>query len=177
MHMQPRIAIVGGGPSGLLLARLLELVNLHNYVVFERDESAVPGPGQQGGTLDLHETTGQMALKRARLFDEFRDHLARWDASCIHVCDQNGKTFIRHSSGTRPEIDRIQLRQLLLSSIPAERISWGKSVGHVERPNTEVTKANGNGCTIHFKDGTSASGFDLIVGADGTWSKIRPLVR
>lgn len=173
-----RVAIIGGGPSGLLLARLLELQGFTNYIVFERDESAIPGPRQQGGTLDLHETTGQLALKRAGLFEEFSTSLARWDGSAIHVVDPQGTTFMKHDSGSRPEIDRLQLRQLLLSAVPAEKIRWGHGVASVEKNAPGATsKHPGNGYTINFKNGTSASGFDLIVGADGTWSKVRRLVR
>ena len=175
----PSIAIIGGGPSGLVFARLLEQSGITDYVVFERDASATPGPWQQGGTLDLHTHSGQLALQRAGLFDDFSRRLARWDGSCIHIVDPAGTTVVRAGEGhDRPEIDRLQLRQLLLQSVPAHKIRWGHAVKTVEKSVGVDGEAafRGNGCIIRFTNGTSASGFQLIVGADGAWSKARHLV-
>jgi hypothetical protein len=177
MHV-PAIAIIGGGPSGLVLARLLEVNGITDYVVFERDESSTPGPNQQGGTLDLHESSGQLALKRAGLFDTFSKDLARWDAACFRLLNSAGDTIANFSDiGDRPEIDRFQLRHLLLDSIPSEKIRWNHAVKSVEKSCPSDRNAfGGNGCVIHFTNGTSASGFRLVVGADGVWSKVRSLV-
>ncbi|KAH8690733.1 hypothetical protein BGW36DRAFT_389235 [Talaromyces proteolyticus] len=173
----PSIAIIGGGPSGLLFARLLELSSIRDYVVFERDESAKPGVWQQGGTLDLHGPSGQLALKRAGLFEDFSTKLARWNATCFHVLDPTAKTVVNFKEERdAPEIDRLQLRQLLLSSIPQNKIRWGHAVSTVERKAKDGQVGKDNGCTIHFTNGTSASGFHLIVGADGSWSKVRHLI-
>lgn len=174
MHPPPSIAIIGAGPSGLLFARLLEVNGLKDYVVYERDESSTPGPWQQGGSLDLHGPSGQQALKEAGLFDEFNAVYARWDASRIHIVNSSGETIGRFGEGRdAPEIDRLQLRQLLISSIPAHKIQWGHGVRSIEGK-----KANdaGNGHIIHFTNGESATGFKLIVGADGGWSKVRSFV-
>lgn len=177
MHSSPSIAIIGAGPSGLLLARLLEVNGLQDYVVFERDESSTPGPWQQGGCLDLHGPTGQLALKEAGLFDEFNKAYARWDASRIHILKPSGETVGRFGEGRdAPEIDRLQLRQLLLGSIPPEKIKWGHGVRSIEREGINGPGKRYNGCIINFFNGGSVTGYDLIVGADGGWSKIRPLV-
>ena len=56
MTTKPNIAIVGGGPGGLMLARLLFLRGF-KPAVFERDRQADDRP--QGGSLDLHGETGQ----------------------------------------------------------------------------------------------------------------------
>ncbi|KAJ5119857.1 hypothetical protein N7448_010526 [Penicillium atrosanguineum] len=177
MHSPPSIAIIGGGPSGLLFARLLEVNGLKDYVVYERDESFTPGPWQQGGSLDLHGPSGQLALKEAGLYDEFNKFYARWDASRIHIVKPSGETVGRFGEGRdAPEIDRLQLRQLLLGSIPSQKIQWGHGVRYLERKETDDLEKRDNGCTIHFSNGCSATGFDLIVGADGGWSKVRPLL-
>ena len=64
-----RVAIVGAGPVGLTLARLLLNKPNIDIVVFESEKSRdVRG---QGGSLDLHTTTGIAALKEAGLYDEF----------------------------------------------------------------------------------------------------------
>ncbi|KAE8382309.1 FAD/NAD(P)-binding domain-containing protein [Aspergillus bertholletiae] len=177
MDSQLSIAIIGAGPSGLVFARLLELGGITDYVIYERDESATPGPWQQGGTLDLHGPSGQLALKRAGLFEKFSRNLARWEASGLRLVDSTGATVIQMGEGRdAPEIDRLQLRQFLLDSVPAHKIRWGHAVRTVER-NANVGRAStDNGCIIHFVNGTSASGFRLIVGADGAWSKVRPLL-
>lgn len=167
------IAIIGAGPCGLIFARLLEQNNI-DYVVFERDVDSVPTPRYQGGTLDLHGPTGQQAIKSAGLFEEF-NKLARWDATRVVIQDPTCNLKAQFGE-TRdaPEIDRLQLRRLLLDSIPAHKVRWDHGVRSIEK---------GPGCAaeasewvIHFVNGTSASGFRLVVGADGAWSKVRPLV-
>lgn len=177
MHAPPSIAIIGAGPSGLLFARLLEVNGLKDYIVYERDESATPGPWQQGGSLDLHGPSGQLALKEAGLFDEFNKVYARWDALRVHIVNPSGETVGRFGEGRdAPEIDRLQLRQLLLESIPSQKIQWGHGVRSIEKKETDGAEKRHNGCVIHFSNGRSATGFDPIVGADGGWSKVRPLV-
>ena len=167
------IAIVGGGPCGLTFARLLETAGI-NYIMFERDTSSKPTPRFQGGTLDLHAETGQEALRRAGLFAEF-ERLARRDAMTMTVQDSQGNhrtTF--GETRDAPEIDRLQLRQMLLDSIPTHRIRWGKTLCSVE---SESNKQSGDiNWVLRFADGTTESGFSLVVGADGAWSKLRQLV-
>ncbi|KLO92186.1 tetracycline resistance protein [Fusarium fujikuroi] len=169
MPTKAPIAIIGAGPSGLTLARLLE-INSIDYIVYERDESPEPKFTNQGGTLDIHASSGQLALKEARLFDKFKS-LARWDASRVFM--QNPAGTVKAVFGEdrdAPEIDRLQLRKLLLDSIPPQKIRWAHGVKSVEKGEKAVKHL------IHFSNGTSASGFGLIVGADGAWSKVRPLL-
>lgn len=167
------VAIIGAGPCGLTFARLLEQNNI-DYVVFERDANSTPTPLYQGGTLDLHANSGQQAIKRAGLFEEFKK-LARWDATRLVI--QNPECTLKKSFGEErdaPEIDRFQLRQLLLDSIPSHRVRWGHGVQSIERdPNSSPEAPL---WVVNFNDSTFASGFQLVVGADGAWSKVRPLV-
>lgn len=162
----PTIAILGGGPSGLALARLLEC-NKIDYVVYERDASSLMEG--QGGSLDIHGTTGQQVLKEAGLHDEFKKY-ARWEASKTIIQDKNGTThLVSGEDQDEPEIDRATLRKILVESIPPSKIRWDHAVKSVEKL--------GNGdIAINFVNGTSASGFKLVVGADGAWSKARHLV-
>ncbi|KAJ3534793.1 hypothetical protein NM208_g7402 [Fusarium decemcellulare] len=167
------IAIIGGGPCGLTFARLLEQHKL-DYVVFERDLNATPTSRYQGGTLDIHGPSGQQALKEAGLFQEF-SALARWDAT--RVCIQDATGHIKSVFGEdrdAPEIDRLQLRNMLLDSIPAHKIRWGHGVKAVE--SKSGTAKSAADWVIRFINGTSASGFRLVVGADGAWSKVRSLL-
>ena len=168
--MAPPIAILGAGPSGLLLGRMLELANIA-YVIFERDVSGNETTSR-AGTLDIRAGSGQLALQEAGLLDQFRK-LARSDAHTI-VADAQGKVYIRTGESDevnedRPEIDRKDLRALLLNSIPANKVRWGLRVQHVQRDTD-------GSMSVRFADGSIESGFRLVVGADGAWSKARKLV-
>lgn len=172
------VAIVGGGPCGLIFARLLELAGI-DYAVFERDESLQKNTRFQGGTLDLGPEGGQAALKSAGLLPEFKK-FARYDAACFTIQDYQGNLRTRTGEGRdRPEIDRVQLRQLLLRSIPEHRIKWNKKLLGAEIDETKTTSCSTTAadCILRFVDGTSESGFRLVVGCDGAWSKVRHLVR
>lgn len=167
--MSPSVAIIGGGPCGLTLARLLERKGI-NYVVYERDESDTSV--RRGGSLDIHAETGQLALKEAGLFEEFLKY-ARYEDTVFRIANQRGERVFQPPEGGRrdaPEIDRIQLRQILLDSIPSERIRWN----HVLK---SVTTDKDGHHVLEFTNGVSASGFKLVVGADGAWSKVRASVR
>ncbi|KAL4897164.1 hypothetical protein BDV59DRAFT_190949 [Aspergillus ambiguus] len=173
--------IIGGGPGGLTLARLLERAGL-NYVLFERDPSPEYTPRFQGGTLDLTQEGGQLALQRAGLTTEF-EKLARRDATTITIQNAlgNHRITVGGEDNDRPEIDRRQLRRLLLDSIPAHRIRWGKTLQSAERPDNQSKPEAPSipppaDWVLRFADGTCERGFRLIVGADGAWSKLRRLI-
>ncbi|KAM0554729.1 hypothetical protein ACHAPJ_006801 [Fusarium lateritium] len=158
-----KIAIIGAGPAGCLLARLLHLAGTE-VTVFEGE--AHPNFRSQGGTLDLHTATGLAALKEAKLFDEFLKH-ARYDGQYMAIVDKDLEYhLVRNAEGRynkieeRPEIDRSSLREILSQSLPEGTIKWGYHLKRIE------------GRTLVFEH-TTIDGFDLIVGADGAWSKVR----
>jgi 2-polyprenyl-6-methoxyphenol hydroxylase-like FAD-dependent oxidoreductase len=74
-----------------------------------------------------------------------------------------------------PEIDRLQLRQLLLDSLPSHQIRWGKALCAIER-DTHQQQTGARDIILRFEDGSTETGFRLVVGADGAWSKVRQLV-
>ncbi|MFF9090349.1 FAD-dependent oxidoreductase [Streptomyces sp. NPDC014991] len=161
------IAIIGAGLGGLTAARVLH-VNGIQAAVFELEASAEART--QGGMLDIHKENGQKALHAAGLYEDFLKivheggqemRLVGPDAT-VHVSEKDDGT------GARPEVDRGDLRDLLLKSLPDGTIRWGRKV--------TGARALGDGRhEVTFADGTAIT-TDLLIGADGAWSRVRPLL-
>lgn len=162
----PSIAIIGAGPAGLTAANILHRAGWQ-VEVFEGDASLMAR--DQGGTLDLHPDSGQLALVKAGLLDDFLAQ-ARHEDQEQRVADYATGVLLREEipeagAGDRPEIDRVLLRQLLLRPLPEERVHWGVRVEAV------ATLADGR---HELRLSAGAVGpFDLVIGADGAWSKVR----
>ena len=163
---QADIAIIGSGPAGLSLAGILERAGL-SYVVFEKyGRDTTP----RGGCLDMHPGSGHVALEQAGCYAEFRRYGRLGPATIHQVWDHKGSKFFAWGEGKdAPELDRFQIKKALLTTVPDEKIRWRTGLSKAERD------ANGK-IVLHLDDGTMATGFKLVVGADGTWSKVRPLV-
>ncbi|MER5448405.1 NAD(P)/FAD-dependent oxidoreductase [Streptomyces sp. NPDC002766] len=163
--MRHRIAVVGSGPAGLTFARVMHRHG-HHATVFERDPS--PDARPPGGTLDLHEGLGQLAIDKAGLLTEFQA-LSRPEGQAMRILDTDGTVLRdwrpRPDERANPEIDRGQLRDLLLGPLD---VQWGRGVAR-------VTPGAADGALVHFTDGRQEM-FDLVVGADGAWSRVRPAV-
>jgi 2-polyprenyl-6-methoxyphenol hydroxylase-like FAD-dependent oxidoreductase len=153
-----------------MVARLLQQSNQDIQVTIFEGESNIDFRSQ-GGTLDLHEKTGQAALKAGGLFDEFLKY-ARYDGEAMKICDKKllcyinmgGSKLNSNAIGTgRPEIDRPKLREILYHSLAEGTVIWKHKLVRADED-----------LKMHFSDGSVESGFDLIVGADGAWSKVRP---
>ncbi len=103
---EPRIAIIGAGLGGLVLARVLQIHGIPS-TVYELDVAA--DARKQGGSLDMHEESGQLALRTAGLYEEFR-RLTRPQGDAMRVLDKSSTVFINYvpeeGEGGRPEIDR-----------------------------------------------------------------------
>ncbi|WP_033819950.1 NAD(P)/FAD-dependent oxidoreductase [Kitasatospora sp. MBT63] len=167
MTVHHPIAVIGAGLGGLTLARVLHVHGIE-AAVFDLDAS--PGARTQGGMLDIHEESGQAALRAAGLYEEFRA-LIHPGGQAMRILDRHAVVRMEESddgSGGRPEVDRGRLRDLLLGALPAGTVRWGAKVTGA-RPlgggRHEVTLADG---------GVFTTG--LLVGADGAWSRIRPLL-
>ncbi|RQX02122.1 FAD-dependent oxidoreductase [Micromonospora inaquosa] len=167
--MRTRIAIAGGGLGGLTLARILHQHGI-DAVVYDREASRSARP--QGGALDLHPESGQLALAEAGLAGRFRSE-ARPDGEEHRILDPTGRTLVHHepqpgSFSGRPEIDRSALRDLLLDSLPGDTVLWRhRLVAATPRPDT--------GWELTFHDGHRTS-CDILIGADGARSVVRSLL-
>ena len=165
--MTTPVTVVGAGLGGLTLARVLHTHGIP-VTVCEADESNQARG--QGGQLDLHENSGQLALHTAGLSEQYRSIIHR-GGGAQRVLDPQGGLLLDvpdDGSMTRPEALRGDIRRILLESLPADTVRWGKKL-------RSVTPLGGGRHELAFADGSSAVS-DLLVGADGTWSKVRPLV-
>ncbi|MCB5909158.1 FAD-dependent oxidoreductase [Streptomyces pinistramenti] len=164
----PRIAVVGAGPAGLLCARVLQR---HGIDVAVYDADAALDARDPGGTLDLHADSGQIALEDAGLLDAFTA-LARPEGQAKTRLDQYGTVLASFTPDdgdeAAPEIDRGQLRALLAAHVEPGTVRWGHKL-------VRAVPLGGGAHRLEFAGGATAEA-DLVIGADGAWSRVRPLV-
>jgi 2-polyprenyl-6-methoxyphenol hydroxylase-like FAD-dependent oxidoreductase len=157
------ISIIGAGPGGLTCARILQR---HGIAVTVYDRDPHPHARNQGGTLDLHADDGQIALREAGLLDEFF-RLARPEGQEMRKYTITGELREHHVPAAgetfKPEIDRGQLRDLLLDSLEPGTVRWGHAL------------ASTDGHVLNFTSGESVTS-ELVIGADGAFSRVRPVV-
>lgn len=147
-----------------MLARLLQLQG-KCPVVLERDQHAEERP--LGGSLDMHGETGQYAMERAGLREEFIA-AARPEDQGDRLYDPGGVLLFDRNDSTddRPEIDRSALRRILLNSLTPRTVRWGQRITRIA-PEKGAFMVGGSGWQEQF---------DVVIGADGAWSCVRPLL-
>ncbi len=174
------VTIIGAGLGGLALARVLHLHGIPS-TVYEAEASATART--QGGMLDIHHDTGQLALQAAGLTDEFRS-LVLEGRQAMRMLAPDGSVLIEEGddgTGGRPEVQRGELRRILLESLPPRTVRWGHKVSGVRpvRPLGAAGPAHtadpAASYEVTFADGSTVT-TDLLVGADGAWSRVRPLL-
>ncbi|WP_026422640.1 FAD-dependent oxidoreductase [Actinokineospora inagensis] len=157
------IAIIGGGPAGLMCARVLQLHGIETTVY---DADAAVDSRDPGGTLDLHADSGQIALDDAGLMGAFLA-LARLEGQAKSRRDHHGTVLTAFTpaegDAAAPEIDRGQLRTMLYEHLQPGTVHWGHKLARATPHRLEFA----NGVTVEA---------DLVIGADGAWSKVRPLL-
>ncbi|KAK2594645.1 hypothetical protein QQS21_007621 [Conoideocrella luteorostrata] len=165
-----KIAIIGAGPAGLTLAALLTASkHAFDFMVFDlRERPDSTDVNRPSGNLDLQEEYGLKVVKACGLYERFLEI----DSGCTEqttIVDKTGKVFLDHLGQGRPEISRNALAQLLLSAIPEERIKWNTKVLGVTTEGAVQLQAS-------TSKSTTTETFDLIVGADGAWSRVRAAI-
>ncbi|MBB6107288.1 2-polyprenyl-6-methoxyphenol hydroxylase [Mucilaginibacter lappiensis] len=163
-----KIAIVGGGPGGLTLARLLQM-NGADVKVYERDINK--DARAKGATLDLHQDSGLKALQEAGLMDAFNANF-RPGADRVRIIDKDANIVLdEHDTPKRemdrPEIDRGPLQNILLDSLQPGTVVWDSHFLSMV--------SQGNSWKLEFKNGLSVIA-DMVIAADGANSKLRPYI-
>ncbi|MBC6113145.1 FAD-dependent oxidoreductase [Pedobacter fastidiosus] len=161
-----QVAIIGAGPVGLTMARLLQQKGV-DVTVYERDKNAKTRIS--GGTLDLHNGSGQDALEKAGLLETYFE-LAKPMGRTI--ADQDGNILLSkkptpENRFDNPEINRNDLKRLLLESLASETVVW-------DRKFTGLEVQNGK-WLLHFENNEIATA-DFVIGANGGMSALRKYI-
>ncbi|AOX16580.1 FAD-dependent oxidoreductase [Kozakia baliensis] len=165
--MTPVVSIIGAGLGGLVLARVLHLHGVY-ATVYEADLS--PTDRAQGGMLDIHTQDGQVALRAAGLLDAFQALILE-GRQAHRILAPDGRVLLDlpdDGTGDRPEVQRGDLRQMLLDALPPGMVRWGHKLRVVRSAGTSLHE-------MTFTNGTTVA-TRLLVGADGAWSRVRPLL-
>ncbi|TDE10001.1 FAD-dependent monooxygenase [Dyadobacter psychrotolerans] len=161
-----QVAVIGAGPVGLTMAKILQQNGI-DVTVYERDKDAFTRIS--GGPLDLHKGSGQKAMHKAGLLERYYEMGIPMGRT---VADENGKVLLarkptfeeRHDN---PEINRNDLRKILVESLKSSTIAW-------ERKFTGLEEQNGR-WLLQFENNLTATA-DLVIGANGGMSQARKYV-
>ena len=161
-----KVAIIGAGPVGLTMAILLQQKGV-DVIVYERDQSAQTRVW--GGTLDLHQESGQKAMKEAGLLDTYYSMALPMG---IKIADERGnvlftKEITPENQYDNPEINRNHLREMLLDSLTDHSVVWDMNFTGMEQKEGKWL--------LHFADKQDVTA-DLVIGANGGMSKVRKYV-
>jgi tetracycline resistance monooxygenase len=161
-----KVAIIGAGPVGLTMASLLQQNNI-DVIVYERDADSKARIW--GGTLDLHKTSGQEAMKKAGLLQAYYDLALPMG---VNFADEKGNILATRNPTPEnqfdnPEINRNALRTMLLDSLKSDTVVWDRKLTGLEEQ---------KGKWILNFDNKPAATADFIIIANGGMSKARSFI-
>nr|ACF21781.1 zeaxanthin epoxidase [Gentiana lutea]BAA88842.1 zea-Xanthin epoxidase [Gentiana lutea] len=169
-----RILVAGGGIGGLVFALAAKKKGFE-VLVFEKDLSAIRGEGQYRGPIQIQ--SNALAALEAIDMDVAEKIMA---AGCITgdringlVDGISGNWYIKFDTFTPAAerglpvtrvVSRMTLQQILASAVGEDIIK--------NESNVVDFKDDGQKVTVTLENGQHYEG-DLLVGADGIWSKVR----
>lgn len=160
------VAIIGAGPVGLTMAKLLQQEGI-SVTVYERDKN--PQARIWGGTLDLHRGTGQEAMRKAGLLQVYYDLAIPMG---VNFADEKGNIIAARNTTPdneldNPEINRNALRTMLLDNLEPNTVIWDMKITGLEEQSSKWH--------LHFENKTDATA-DFVIVANGGMSKVRSFV-
>jgi len=167
-----KIAIIGGGIGGLTAALALSQ-NPHDITVFERSA----GIREIGAGVQISPNAGRLlhSLGLGVAYSEIsvnphRVVLRRWEDDSIIRATDLDESFISQHQVPLANVARNELVEIIGDAVAARTNVTMKFSTHV------VTVEPGESSSVVlFSDGSSQS-FDIVIGADGIHSVVRPCV-
>lgn len=161
-----KVAIIGGGPVGLTMAKLLQQNGI-DITVYERDTDSQARIW--GGTLDLHKGSGQEAMKKASLLQTYYDLALPMG---VNFADEKGNIIATRNPTPEnqfdnPEISRNVLRKMLLDTLKSDTVIWDRKLTGLEEQNGKWI--------LDFGNKPSATA-DFVIIANGGMSRARNFV-
>lgn len=168
--MPLHVLVIGGGLGGLCLAQGLNKSGI-SVAVYERDRSAQFR--SQGYRISLKED-GSHALRDClpqNLFNLCVATAIKSATRMVFLDHHLNQKFMKPIPPLPPDsffgVNRFTLREILLAGL--------EGIVHFDKTFERLEQLDNGRVRAHFADGTSATG-DLLVGADGTSSAVRPIV-
>ncbi|KAJ1421237.1 Zeaxanthin epoxidase [Sesbania bispinosa] len=169
-----RVLVAGGGIGGLVFALAAKKKGFE-VVVFEKDMSAIRGEGQYRGPIQIQSN----ALAALEAIDsEVADEVMR--LGCVTgdringlVDGVSGSWYVKFDTFT-PAVERGLPVTRVISRMVLQGI-LARAVGEdiiINASNVVNFVDDGNKVTVELENGQKYEG-DLLVGADGIWSKVR----
>ena len=167
----PKVAIVGGGIGGLVLALALRERGI-SFEVYEQAEEL-----REIGAAVALSANGTRELRRLGLGEQVEAVsvvpsalvIRRWDSGDVIADHPIGRDGTYEATFGAPYygVHRVALLEALAARLADGGLNLGRRCVGVEE--------RGSGAELQFADGSSATA-DLVVGADGVHSVIRPHV-
>ena len=167
-----KIAIVGGGIGGLTAALALSQ-NAHDITVFERSAGIreigagvqiSPNAGRLLHSLGLGEAYSEVSVNPQRVV------LRRWEDDSIIRATDLDESFLTQHQVPLANVARNELVEILGNAVAARANVTLKFSTHVVK-----VEPGDSSSEVIFADGSSQS-FDIVIGADGIHSVVRPCV-